>query len=55
MRPGWSLDANLWPLIELRQDVDGGDTHISTVIGVRSDLHAGGPYMFMVAWRCDAT
>ena len=53
MRPGWSSDVNLWPLIELGQDVDGGDTHISTWIGVKWDLHAGGPYMFIVAWRCD--
>ena len=55
MRPGWSSGVNLWPLIELGQDVDWGDTNISTVIGVRWDLHAGGPYMFIVAWRCDAT
>ena len=34
-RPGWQWDVTIGALVEVRRDVDGGDIHISTCMGMR--------------------
>ena len=54
-RPGWQWDVTIGALVEVRRDVDGGDIHISTCLGMRWNQNGGWPHMIRAGWRGYAT
>ena len=38
-------------LVEVRRDVDGGDIHTSTCMGMRWNQNGGWPHMIRAGWR----
>ena len=54
-RPGWKWDVTIGALVEVRRDVDGGDIHTSTRMGMWWNQNGGWPHMIRAGWRWYAT